>query len=167
MTRAILDTATSAWHDPSMSDRSTLRLEGDGIRAPDRLPRAAMLTITPLVLYAFVGHGAATGAGWRLASTASDVETWSSELVEMRLMPSLWIFLISVAVALVTHRVARPLWRTDPKRAVDTKLAGVAVVWVLVGLAVFGGWAWIAAVASGAVEAFVPFPLMGSVAPAP
>ncbi|MGM1029235.1 MAG: hypothetical protein ACQEWM_05100 [Actinomycetota bacterium] len=148
-----------------MSDRSTIRLEGDGVRAADRLPRAAMLTITPLLIYVIVGHGMATGTGWHLTSAVRDVETWSSGLVEMRLVPSLWVFLIAVAVALVAHGLARNLWATDPVRAVDTKIAGVIVVWVLVGLAVFGAWAWIAAVASGGVEAFVPFPLMGSIAP--
>lgn len=48
---------------------------------------------------------------------------------------------------------------------VDAKIAGVVIAWLIVGMAIFGGWAWIALVASGAAPPHVPFPLMGFVTP--
>ncbi|KAA6436090.1 hypothetical protein FQ330_01270 [Agrococcus sediminis] len=144
-----------------MSLHARMRLDGDGVRTGERLPPAIALTIIPLAVYAFAGSGSATVTGWSMISGDGSSETWLSDPVTLRLVPSLWVFLLAIGIAVAAHLVARDRWAQDPVRAVDAKIAGVIAVWVVVGLAYFGGWAWLAAVGGGAVEASVPFPLMG------
>lgn len=136
--------------------------DADGLAAPAvPLPAAFVHTVIPLVVYAMVARGTATVDSWSVVAVDAGVETHAGSLAHVELLPSIWVLLLCVAIAAVGHGFARD--EADARRAAQRRAATTMTIWAVVGLATFGGWAWLVLASTLGTDVGVPFPLMGTV----
>lgn len=143
-----------------MTIRARLEAETDGLATAGwLLPAYFSMVSLPIVLYAFVARGTGTISSWSVEEGSA-----IGALVEVELLPSAWIVLVCIAIAVAGRIVARG--SADRDRAVAARKAAIMAVWAVVGAATFGGWAWLAFASGFGTDVGIPFPLMGTLSPA-
>lgn len=144
--------------------RDWLTADADGLDAKRlRLPSTFVLPLLPILAYALLARGEGTVESWRLEQGESGMQTAIGQLSSVELLPSIWVFLVLVAIAVAGHIVARG--RSETRAAVRARLASVMWMWAVVAAAVFGGFAWLVAASALGTDVGIPFPLMGTLTP--
>lgn len=144
-----------------MTIRARLEAETDGLATAGwLLPAYFTMVALPIAVYAFVARGGATLTSW-----SGDAGSAVGEPVWVELYPSLWILLLCVVIGTAGHLGARGA--ADRARAVAARRAAIMATWAVVAAATFGGFAWLVLASTLGTEVAVPFPLMGTVSPAP
>lgn len=144
-----------------MTIRARLEAETDGLATAGwLLPAYFTMVALPIAVYAFVARGGATLTSW-----SGDAGSAVGEPVWVELYPSLWILLLCVVIGTAGHLGARGA--ADRARAVAARRAAIMATWAVVAAATFGGFAWLVLASTLGTEVGVPFPLMGTVSPAP
>lgn len=160
----MLDNRAPPCQHPSMTMREWLNADADGLDARRlRLPSAFVLPLLPILLYAMVARGMGTVEVWTSEHGEGGVQTAIGQLHEVHLLPSIWILLILVGIAVAGHIVA--LGRTETNAAVPARLASVMWMWGVAVAAIFGGFAWLVVASAVGTDVGVPFPLMGTLTP--
>lgn len=147
-----------------MTMREWLTADADGLDAQRlRLPSAFVLPLLPILVYAMIARGAGTVEVWTTEQGDGGVESAIGQLHEVQLLPSVWILLILVGIAVAGHLVARS--RESTNAAVRARVASVLWMWGVAVAAVFGGFAWLVIASAVGTDVGVPFPLMGTLTP--
>lgn len=129
-----------------------------------RLPAFFVQAGLPILAYAFVARGATVADSWTIESGEDGMQSSLGIRMQFELFPSVWIVLLCVAVAVGFMAASK---QAEPRRARELEVASIIVMWVLVALATFGGWAWLAIVSTVGTDIGIPFPLMGTISPLP
>lgn len=147
-----------------MSMRDSLTSDIDGLGAGRlRLPASFVLPLLPILVYGWLSGGSATIESWQEEVGETGMVSAVGGLVQVQLLPSVWVLLLLVAIAVAGHVAARQ--RSEAAEAVRARVASIVTMWVVAGVALFGGWAWIAYASLHGTDVGIPFPLMGTMAP--
>ena len=144
-----------------MTIRARLEAETDGLATAGwLLPAYFTMVALPIALYAFVARGGATITSWS-AEPGSAIGT----RVWVELLPSIWILLLCLLIGAAGQIIARRV--ADRARAIAARRIAIMAVWAVVAAATFGGFAWLVLASAHGTDVGIPFPLTGTVAPAP
>jgi len=150
-------------HDLLMTAPSTDVAAADGRSTGRlRLPAFFVQAGLPILAYAFVARGATVADSWTVEESEAGMQSSLGISMRFELFPSVWIVLLCIAVSVGFLAASK---QAAPRRARELEIASIISVWVIVALATFGGWAWLAIVSTVGTDIGIPFPLMGTVSP--